>query len=106
MVELKEREATISDTVVRTVDAVEAGPVSVERSAVGVVSGDTIEIARAGAGLLFARRDLTLRQGGGRTLVAGGDVELHQAGAGSVLVAGNAAIERGGAGSIVAAGSV
>jgi hypothetical protein len=82
------------------------GHTNVERSVVGVMRGEDIEMTRGGAGVVLARHDVSMRQGGGGPIIAGGDVKFHQGGGGPVLARGNVTLEQGLMQTVVAGGRV
>jgi hypothetical protein len=77
---------------------------ALERAFVGVLKTERAELRSAGAGLVFAGKDVVIERGGARDIVAGGAVRLTQAGAGVILAAGDTSIHQGGAGSVVSLG--
>src|SRR5918911_3392806 len=46
------------------------GHTNVERSVVGVVRGEDVEVTRAGAGVVLAKHDVSMTQGGGGPIIA------------------------------------
>jgi hypothetical protein len=104
---------TMIDTDVTTIDvdagltsAVRSEDTHVERSAVGVVRGESVSFSKGVVGAVFARGDVSVSQGGGRAFVAGGDLSIEQGGGGMFVAGGNASIAEGGVGSMLALGEV
>jgi hypothetical protein len=78
--------------------------VEVRQSGIGLVRAETVTVNQAALGVVLARGDVSVAQGGGRALVAGGDLRIQQGGGGMFVAGGHAEIHQGGVGTLVALG--
>jgi hypothetical protein len=94
-----------STTYTRPLQAKLAGEaVSFERGLVGMIDADSAALRMAGAGAIFASKDVTIDIGAARDVIAGGSVTVTRGGAGAVLARGDARISQGGAAALVSLG--
>jgi hypothetical protein len=84
--------------------SVQGEVITIERGAAGVVHAEQVELKMAGAGVVFAGKDVTIERGGARDIVAAGEVHLQQSGAGMLLAGGDTTINQGGAGTLISLG--
>jgi len=78
--------------------------VEVRQSSVGLIRADTVTVKQAALGVVLARGEVSVSQGGGRAFLAGGDLRIQQGGGGLFLAAGDAEIHQGGVGTLVSLG--
>jgi hypothetical protein len=84
----------------------EGDEVRVERSAVGVIRGATVDLSQGVVGLVLAQGDVSVSQGGARSFLAGGDLRITRGGGGVLAAGGDASIREGGVGTMLTLGDV
>ena len=84
----------------------EANNVTVEQGLVGIIDAERVELHQAGAGAIFASKDVIIDKGGGRDIVAAGSITATQAGFGMVVAGGDARLANGGGGLVASLGKM